>query len=375
MTANAYQPSQPPGLSAFAVVVDTTASGSSSLVYSTYLGGTGGNSSATAVAVDSFGKFYLTGLTTPGFPTTAGAFQPSHAGCSYNYPGGSQFGSCYDVFVAKLDPSASGAQSLIYSTYIGGTGDDGGYGIAVDDSGNTYVTGTVFGYTNSDFGTFPVTSGAYNTTYGAGIFVAKVNSGGSKLVYSTYLSPEGGASAGIAVDAFGSAYVTGSTGLSTFPVTPDAFQPTYLGGGGQSDAFLTKFIADGSGLIYSTFLGGHGQDDATAIALDQVGDVYVTGWTGSSDFPVTSFVFQPALNPGKSDCDGCFAADAFLTKFPLSSSAALTVTSIVPSGGGNTGTVTAKIFGTGFHAGATVNLACGAANVVGTNPTRTGESR
>ena len=166
-TSNAYQATYPgTGLSVFAMILYTTASGSPSLVYSTLLNTSPPrNAVVSGIAADNFGKFYVTGQTTPGFPVTAGAFQTSHAGCSIN--GG---GNCDDVFVAKLDPTASGAQSLIYSTYIGGTGADGATAIAVDSSGNAYVTGNVFGFNNADIGTFPVTPGAYNTSASGGVF-------------------------------------------------------------------------------------------------------------------------------------------------------------------------------------------------------------
>jgi len=164
MTANAYQPSQPPGLSAFAVVVDTTASGSSSLMYSTYLGGTGGNSSASAVAVDSFGKFYLTGRTLPGFPTTPGSYQPAHAGCAPSYGTPDSGASCLDAFVVKLDPNGSGPESLIYSTYVGGTSDEEALAIAVDSSGSAYITGDI-----CYLGTFPITPASFKQRHLAGV--------------------------------------------------------------------------------------------------------------------------------------------------------------------------------------------------------------
>jgi len=178
-TSGAYQRAASSD-TAIAMVVDTTASGTSSLVYSTYLGS--GYSAAEGIAVDSFGKFYLTGFSRPGFPTTAGAYQPTHADCP-NY--GSPYGgpSCFDAFVAKLDPSAAGPQSLIYSTYLGGDGDEIASAIAIDASGNAYVTGAIT-YPDRNV-PFPTTPGAFQAGGGYGFFVTKLNAGGSKLVYST----------------------------------------------------------------------------------------------------------------------------------------------------------------------------------------------
>ena len=160
-----------------------------------------------------------------------------------------------------------------YSTYLGGTGAlTKGVGIAVDSSGDTYVTGMTLSPK------FPTTKGAYQTsgafikTIGLGGFVTKFNATGSALVYSTFLG--GIVPAGIAVDSAGAAYVTGST--YDAPPLKNAFQATAGGGG---DAFVTKLNASGSALVYSTYLGGSGQDSATGIAIDGSGDAYVTGDT------------------------------------------------------------------------------------------------
>ena len=165
---------------------------------------------------------------------------------------------------------------LAWSTYLGGSGDDVGYGIAVDAAGNAYVTGC------TDSSNFPTTAGACDTTYNGGssdVFVAKLNASGSGLVYSTYLGGSGhdDYGSGIAVDAAGNAYVTGYTYSSDFPTTAGALDRTYNGGG---DVFVAKLNASGSGLVYSTYLGeaavstsrhGHG------IAVDAAGNAYVTG--------------------------------------------------------------------------------------------------
>ena len=183
--------------------------------------------------------------------------------------------------------------SLSYSTYLGGTGAlTKGYGIAVDSSGDAYVTGVTLSPK------FPTTKGAFQTsgafinTIGLGAFVTKFNAAGSALVYSTFL---GGISpSGIAVDSAGDAYVTGST--YDAPPLKNAFQATAGGGG---DAFVTKLNASGSALVYSTYLGGSGQDSATGIAVDSSGDAYVTGNTYSTNFPTTPGSLQPVMGAGQ----------------------------------------------------------------------------
>ena len=265
------------------------------LSYSTYLGGSGDDSGG-GIAVDADGNAYVAGRTSsPNFPTVAGAFQPTG-------------GSTTDAFVAKLNPAGS---ALVYSTYIGGSDGDSGTGIAVDSAGNAYVTGG----TNS--ANFPTTAGAFQTTFAStsdfnsDAFVAKLDSTGSSLVYSTYLgggSDESGA--GIAVDASGSAYVTGRTESFDFPTTPGAFQP--VAANSLYDAFVTKFDAAGSALVYSTRLGGSANDVGFGIAVDAAGNAYVTGGTFSDDFPTTLGAFQATHVGGW---------DVFVTKFNLTGSA------------------------------------------------------
>ncbi len=257
----------------------------SALVYSTYLGGSSGSESGLGIAVDTLGNAYVAGATcSTNFPTTSGAFQTTFGG------GGTA------AFVTKLNPTGSG---LVYSTYLGGS-QGRATAIAVDATGSAYVTGI----TNST--SFPTTSGAFQTTYGGGGndgFVTKLNLLGTALVYSTYLGGNGDeVSAGIAVDAGGNAYVTGDTLSSNFPTTLGAFQTVRKG---ISDVFVTKLNPTGTGLVYSTLLGGSGGEDGLAIAVDAAGNAYITGDTNSTDFPTAS-AFQPAFGGG--------VLDAFVTK-------------------------------------------------------------
>lgn len=280
-TPSAYQPTFNGDTDLFITKMSTDGS---SLVYSTYLGGTRADHAA-GIAVDSVGSAYVTGYTnSTNFPTTPGAFQATSGGI-------------FDAFAAKL--SANGS-ALMYSTYLGGSGFEQGQSIAVDASGSAYVTG----FTHS--ANFPITPGAFQTTMPSffSAFVTKFNAGGS-LVYSTFLGGDSGeAGYSIAVDSTGSAYVTGSTFSANFPVTAGAFQPSF--GGGGSDAFVTKLSADGSSLAYSSYLGGNGAENGQGIVVDSTGSAYVTGYVAgsSSNFPVTPGAFQTTYNHG----------DAFIAK-------------------------------------------------------------
>ena len=178
---------------------------------------------------------------------------------------------------------------LLYATFLGGSGDDSGYGIAVDAAGYAYVTG----YTQSD--DFPTTPGAFDTS-GNGwydVFVAKLNPAGSRLAYATFLGGSGDDSGyGIAVDGAGSAYVTGKTYSTDFPITPGAVDTSY---NSVYDAFVVKLNPAGSGLAYATYLGGCTGDIGRGIALDEAGSAYVTGKT-SGCFPTTPGAFDTSYN-------------------------------------------------------------------------------
>jgi hypothetical protein len=253
----------------------------SELVYSTYLGSDNPDEGRD-ITIDAAGNAYVTGFAgSDNFPITPGAFDTTFSGG--------------DAFVTKLNPSGS---ELIYSTYLGGSNGTSGNGIAVDAAGNAYVTGSTI---STDF---PTTPGAFDTTHGgsADAFVTKLNPSGSELVYSTYLGGNDlDQGFGIVVDAAGNAYVTGRTLSADFPTTPGAFDTTH---GGSTDAFVTKLNPSGSELVYSTYLGGNTTDDANSIAVDAAGDAYVTGITGSADFPTTPGAFDTTFNGG----------DAFISK-------------------------------------------------------------
>jgi hypothetical protein len=258
------------------------------LSYSTYLGGTG-NDYATAVAVDSTGSAYVTGYTaSANFPTVAGAYQTSCGG------GTSCSATHVNAFVTKLNSSGT---ALIYSTYLGGSVKDYGYGIAVDASGDAFIVGTA---TSNDF---PTTPGSYQTACTGGscvngdIFITELNPTGSGLVYSTYLAGvntnQGNA---IALDSSGNAYVVGYTKSGNYPVTPGVFQPICAScKNALVDAIVTKLNSSGTALVYSTFLGGSNADNAYAIAVDSAGNAYVTGYTYSTNFPTTPGAFQTTL--------------------------------------------------------------------------------
>ena len=260
------------------LVIDPT------LVYSTYLGG-GFGDGGQAIAVDSAGNVYVAGTTlSTNFPTV-NPLQSKNAG--------SQEG-----FVTKINAAGT---ALVYSTYLGGTDADDVAGIAVDSAGNAYVTG----FTQS--ANFP-TANAIQATYGGSqdAFVTKINAAGSALVYSTYLGGSNAeAGAGIAVDAAGNVYATGNTSSNNFP-TANALQAT-LGGG--ADAYVTKINAAGSAFVYSTYLGGStGSDSGSSIKVDAGGNVYLTGSTGSTNFPTVNPIQGTNAGPAS------FPQDAFVTK-------------------------------------------------------------
>lgn len=248
----------------------TKISPTGSLVYSTYVGGSG-DDSGNAIAVDSNGDAFVAGGTSSNnFPHTTGVKQTSLAGA-------------LNAFVFELDASGG---SLAYSTYLGGSNSDSASGIAIDSSDDAYVVGSA---TSTNF---PVTSNVIEGTLnGASAgFVTKLNPAGTSLVYSTYLGGGSGDNAsGVAIDAAGDAYVTGETFSTTFRVTTGAFQQTCAScSSGTSDAFVSVINPAGSDFVYSTFLGGNSADVGFAIAVDSSDNAYVTGYTDSNNFPTQS---------------------------------------------------------------------------------------
>jgi hypothetical protein len=274
-TASPFQATFAGGIDAFVTKLNTSGS---ALLYSTYLGGNNLDG-ASGITVDASGNAYVTGITSSGNFPTANPFQATLAGVRG------------DAFVTKFNPIGS---ALVYSTYLGGSGDDHGTDIVVDATGNAYVTG------NTGSTDFP-TANPFQAAFGglpADAFVTKFNPIGSALVYSTYLggsANDGGS--GLAMDASGNAYVTGVTFSTDFP-TASPFQTAFAGG--REDAFVTGLNAAGSTLLYSTYLGGSGDDVGQDIAVDATGNAYVTGNTGSTDFP-TANPFQAAFGGGLGD--------------------------------------------------------------------------
>ena len=283
------------------------------LSYSTYFGGSL-DDSGRAIALDSAGDLYLTGTTCSSNLPVLGGVQQAYGGDGGNCAptnGG-------DAFVAEFDSTLT---TLLYATYLGGTGDDAGNGIAVDSVGNAYITGSTC---SGD--SFPITAGAFQTIYGGGPnnctqglgdgFVTELDPTGSALVYSTFLGG-GKADTGnaISLDASNNAYILGTTCSTDFPTTSGAFQTTFGGVGNQctaeadGDAFITKLNPTGSALIYSTYLGGRSGDAGYGMALDSAGDVYVAGKTFSNNFPVTPGAYSTM-------CKGCrkFVSEAFVSK-------------------------------------------------------------
>jgi hypothetical protein len=259
--------------------------------YSTLLGGNSDDRGA-AIAVDSAGKAYVTGFTvsdatlppSPGdFPASPGAFQGTRRGG-------------WDAYVAKFDASLSGSASRVYASYLGGTWDDFGQGIAVDGAGNAYVTGMTYtGGVN-----FPTVNALQSTAAGAfDGFVTKVNATGTALEYSTFFGGSGEDWAqAIAVDAAGNAHVTGFTNSSNLPLV-NSLRGSYTG---SWDSFALKLTAAGNNAYYSTYLGGNGDDRGQGIALDSAGNAYIAGLTSGGGFlPTTTGAAQPG-NGG--DWDG-----------------------------------------------------------------------
>jgi hypothetical protein len=277
VTASAYQNTNGGG----AIFFTELNPAGSALLYSTYLHGNGGEY-ARAIAVDPNGIAYITGVTSSTtFPVIlATAFQTTSKNTATS-------------FLSKIDPTKVGTGSLLYSTYLGGSGGEFGQGIAVDSSANAYITGVT---TSKDFPTMNAFQTTLKNTNGT-VFVTRIDTtktGSAGLVYSTYLGGSGSPNQadsgnGIALDTAFNAYVVGSTASSDFPTTPGVFKtqgPT----NGNTTAFVSKLDTTKSGassLIYSTFFGGSTLETGFGIAVDSLGNAWITGDTFSKDFPVT----------------------------------------------------------------------------------------
>ena len=325
VTSGAFQTTNRPALIGLATgfVTKLNANGTG-LVYSTYLGGSLLDE-PNSIAVDSKGNAYISGLTfSSDFPTTPGVLQTTNRSAPIDG---------FNDFVTKLNPSGS---SLVYSTYLGGSQENGSElgslywtnPVAVDKSGNAYVEG----FSLSD--NFPVTAGAYQTTNkaagngGSNITLSKLNPTGTKLLYSTYLGGSTNSfSEGLGVDGLGNAYVAGYTYDVDFPVTTNAFQTSNRAaanpdntGSSRMNGFVSKINPAGTALVYSTYLGGSagpwGGDGILGLALDSSGHAYVAGYAMSNNFPVTTNAYQ-ATNHGSTHCCDyyTYSTNGFLTEF------------------------------------------------------------
>ena len=254
------------------------------LIASTYLGGSNEDRSE-FLALDRAGAVYLTGLTySMDFPTTLGSYDRSYNGSSY----------AGDVFVSKLNENLN---ILLASTFLGGKYDDEGSSLALDRSGNVYVTGNTL---STDF---PTTPEAYDRIYKGGlyagdVFVSKLNENLNILLASTFLGgkyDDEGSS--LALDRSGNVYVTGNTSSDDFPITPGAYERRNNG----FDIFVSKLNSSLTTMLASTFLGGTSYNEGSSLALDSLDNVYLTGWTYSLDFPTTPGAYDRSFNGGLSD--------------------------------------------------------------------------
>jgi hypothetical protein len=266
------------------VIVTKLNSMGTGLIYSTYIGGSEYDYGS-SIAIDGSGNVYITGNTySTDYDITVGAFQTTNGGS-------------WDAFVTKLNSTGTG---LIFSTYIGGSSQDLGSSIAIDGSGNAYITGRTY---STDY---DITSGAFQTTIEgfSDVFVTKLDNMGTGLIYSTYFGgSDDDEGLSIAIDGSGNAYITGYTYSTDFDTTAGVFQTA---NGGLSDVFVTKLNSTGTGLIYSTYIGGSNSDKGYSIAIDGSGNAYITGYTESTDYDITSGAFQTTHDGG--------IVDVFVTK-------------------------------------------------------------
>ncbi|MBI3820938.1 MAG: hypothetical protein HY286_19795 [Planctomycetes bacterium] len=264
-------------------------SAGSALLYSTFWGGNGGDQGR-AIALDNTASAYVMGLAgSSGFPTTPGAWMPNYKGAG-------------DTFVAKFSPTGA----IVYSTIVGGIGQEFPYRIAINNSG---LAATV-GYTAS--ADFPTSHGAYQTKLKnvADGYLTILNPTGTGIVYSTYLGANSGVVlTDVSLSDLGQATILGYTNATDYPTTPGAYSKVATPNG-NNDVVITKFNSKGNKLVYSTYLGGNDADYGVGVTLDASGCVYFGGKTYSTTFPTTSMSFDPVF-------DGVGFASAFVTKLEL----------------------------------------------------------
>jgi uncharacterized protein (AIM24 family) len=265
----------------------------SALIFSTLIGGNNSDGGRD-IAIDGSGNAYFTGFTASSdFPVTQGVLQIQNGGLGN------------DAFVTKINATGT---TLIYSTYIGGSSVEICHSIALDALGNAYITGDTY---SADFNIIP---GGFQTLSGGGgdVFVSKVNSTGTALIYSTYI---GGNNVDIGnditIDNNGNAYITGYSSSVDFDVTPGALQTIK---GGSEDIFVCKLNDSGTALIYSTYIGGNANERGHSLILDVSHNAYITGNTNSSSYPTTLDAFQTSLQGSD---------DVFVTKLNSTGTALL----------------------------------------------------
>jgi hypothetical protein len=351
-TEDALQPTAP-HVDHPVVVVSKLNPEGTSLVYSTYLGGSG-DDRAYGLAVDREGNAHVVGRTTSRDFPTKNAVQPEHGTGTWN------------AFVAKLNPDGS---ALRYSTYLGGSVFDQAWSVAVDRAGSAYI----LGWTNSS--DFPTRNPLQDLTtpicdhfpFGPdaippgsrclNAFVTKLSRAGSELVYSTYLGGSGNVEmrgSQIAVDIHGNAYLAGGTESRDFPTTPSAAQPVSTKKRDRPDlldAFVAKLNPTGSALVYSTYLGASGSDNAHGIAVDAAGNAYVAGETKSPDFPTTRGAFQTTFGGGT--CGTQYCSDGFVAKLNREGSRLIYSTFLGGKGTDLAGSIAVDLAGNAYVAGFT----------------------
>ena len=361
----------------------------SGLVYSTFLGGNGGEAGS-GIAVDAAGQAFVCGTTqSPNFPTTIGAFDRTlggvrdaflvklnaagtalvystliggsgsdeSAGLSLSPNGtvcltGSTLSADFPTTVNAYDKSLNGGRdafalrvnstgkSLVFSTFFGGSGEEQGLGIILDAASNVFITGTT---TSANL---PTTVGAYDRSLGGpqDVFVSRFNAQGNGLVFSTYLGSSGldGTLGGIAVDSGGNVYLTGFTESNRYPITAGAWDSAFSG---SNEAFLTKLNPAGAALVYSTFLGGSNQEFGRSVGVDVSGEAVVTGTTKSANWPVTRDAYDQTHNGDQ---------DIFLTWLDPAGRGLLYSTFIGGSGADRTsGGLALDVYGNAFVIGST----------------------